>query len=68
MIPPTYMMETLALGPKNAVLERFDPKDVLAEVDELLVHCKVNNISDETITDINVKTLTYVKRCKRMKT
>ena len=60
-------METLALGPKNAVLDRFDPKDVLAEVDGLLYHCKVNNVPDETITDINVKTLTYIKKCKKMK-
>ena len=61
-------METLALGPKNAILDRFDPKDLLAEIDGLLHHCKVNKISDETITDINVKTLAYIKRCKQMKT
>ena len=65
--PPAYVMETLSLGPKNAVLDRFDPKDVLAEVDELLHHCKEKQVSDETITDINVKTLNYIKRCKRMK-
>ena len=33
----------------------------------LLHHCKTNKVSDETITDINVKTLAYIKRCKRMK-
>ena len=67
-LPPTYVMETLSLGPKNAVLDRFDPKDVLAEVDGLLVHCESNGVPDETITDINVKTLTYIKKCRKMKT
>ena len=66
--PPTYVMETLSLGPKNAVLDRFDPKEVLAEVDGLLYHCKKNKVSDEIITDINVKTLTYIKKCKKLKT
>ena len=28
--PPEYVMKTLALGPKNAVLDKFDPKDILA--------------------------------------
>ena len=65
--PPKYVQETLALGPKNAILDRFDPKDLLAEIDSLLHHCKTNKVSDETITDINVKTLAYIKRCKRMK-
>ena len=60
-------METLSLGPKNAVLDRFDPKEVLAEVDGLLYHCKKNKVSDEIITDINVKTLTYIKKCKKLK-
>ena len=60
-------MQTLALGPKNAILDRFDPKELLAEIDDLLDHCKISKISDEMITDINVKTLTYIKRCKQMK-
>ena len=33
-----------------------------------MYHCKKNNVCDETITDINVKTLTYIKKCKKMKT
>ena len=65
--PPAYVLETLSLGPKSAVLDRFDPKDVLAEIDRLLHHCKKENIPDETITDINVKTLNYVKKCKKLK-
>ena len=66
--PPSYVLETLSLGPKNAVLDRFEPKDVLAELDGLLYFCKNNNVSDELITDINVKTLAYIKKCKKMKT
>ena len=65
--PPKYVMQTLALGPKNAILDRFDPKELLAEIDDLLDHCRISKISDEMITDINVKTLTYIKRCKQMK-
>ena len=65
--PPTYVMETLSLGPKNSVLDRFDPKEILVEVDRLLYHCKTKNIADEIITEINVKTLTYIKQCKKMK-
>ena len=37
---PTYVMETLALGPKNAVLDKINHKDILAEVDGLLKHCQ----------------------------
>ena len=62
-----YVLETLALGPKNAVLDRFNPKDILAELDGLLYHCRKNNIPDETITDINVKILTYIKKCRKMR-
>ena len=65
--PPSYVMETLALGPKNAVLDKFNAHDTLAELDMLLNHCKANGVSDETITDINVKTLTYIKKCKQLK-
>ena len=65
--PPTYVLETLSLGPKNAVLDRFEPKDVLVELDGLLSHCKRNNVSKDTITDINVKTLNYIKKCKKKK-
>lgn len=65
--PPSYIMQTLSLGPKNAVLDKFNPHDILAELDELLVHCKRNGISEETVSDINIKTLNYIKRCKKLK-
>ena len=66
--PPGYVLDTLSLGPKNATLDRFNPKDILAELDDLLRFCKRNSVLNDTITDINIKTLTYVKKCKKMKT
>ena len=39
--PPSYVLETLSLGPKNAVLDTFDQKEILAEVDNLLYHCVI---------------------------
>ena len=65
--PPQYVLDTLSLGPKNSVLDRFNPKDVLAEVDLLLAHCKQNNVSQQLMTEINVKTLQYIKKCKKLK-
>ena len=64
--PPSYVLETLSLGPKNAVLDKFNPNDVLVELDELLRYCRQNNMSEESITDINVKTLCYIKRAKKL--
>ena len=66
-IPPAYVLETLSVSPKNAILDRFDPKDILAELNGLLYHCRKKNIPDEIITDINVKTLTYIKKCRKMR-
>ena len=66
--PPYYVLETLSLRPKNAVLDKFDPKDILVELDKFLNFCKSKVVSEETITDINVKTLNYIKSCKKMKT
>ena len=63
--PPQFVMETLLLGSKNPVLTKFDQKDVLAELGELLVYCRKNGVDDATITDINVKTLNYIKKCKK---
>ena len=66
--PPGYVLDTLSLGPKNATLDRFNPKDILAELDDLLRFCKRSSVQNDTITDINIKTLTYIKKCKKMKT
>ena len=32
--PPKYVFQTLALGPKNSILTKFDKNEVLAEVDK----------------------------------
>ncbi len=52
---------------KNAILDMFNEKDVLVEVDGLLYHSKEKKDAMETIIDINVKTLNYVKFCKKQK-
>ena len=63
--PPDYVMKTLSLGPRNAVLDPFDQKDILKELDLFLDHCSELYVPEETITDINVKTLNYIKKCKK---
>ena len=65
--PPNYVMETLSLGPKNCVLEKFNPHDVLVELDDVLRHCKDNGITEYVISDINMKTIGYIKKCKKQK-
>ena len=64
---PTHVINTLSLGPKSAVLDAFNPKDVLAEVDGLLYYCKSKQVNNDIITDINVKTLNYIKKGKKLK-
>ena len=64
---PRYVSDTLALGPKSAILDKFNEKDVLAELDGLLSHCKRYQVNNDIITDINVKTLNYIKKCKKQK-
>ncbi|XP_057300985.1 uncharacterized protein LOC130635620 [Hydractinia symbiolongicarpus] len=60
-------METLALGPRNPIIEKFNKNDVLTGLDDLIRFCKDKKINDELITDINVKTLAYVKKCNKQK-
>ena len=65
---PNYVIQTLALGPRNPVLTRFNEKDVLVELDCFLNFCSDHYIPECTMTDINVKTLSYIKSCKQQKT
>ena len=65
--PPNYVMETLQLGPKNSTLVKFDENNVLAELDKLLNFCKKNEVNEDIISDINVKTLAYIKNCRKQK-
>ena len=41
-------------------LVKFDPKDVLTELDRFIFYCKKQYISYETITVINIKTVNYI--------
>ena len=59
--PPRYVLDTLALGPKNAILDKFDPKETLAQIDSLLFNCKKGKVSGDIINDINVETFKYIK-------
>ena len=53
------------MGPKNPVLEKFDQKVVLAEIDLLLNHLQEKNVSNETIRYINIATINYIKKCSK---
>ena len=61
--PPKYVMDTLSRGWRNPVLGKFDKNDILAELDGLLKYCKDNNVNK----DINIKTLTYIRNCRKQK-
>ena len=66
-IPPKFVLDTLSLGPKNAVLEKFNQNDVLSELDSFIKFCTDREVNDNLITDINIKTLAYIKNCKKQK-
>ena len=61
-------METLALGPRNPTLDKFDKNDILSELDDLIRFCREKELDENIITDINVKTLVYIKKCNKQKT
>ena len=65
--PPQFVIDTLSLGPRSSIMVKFDQSRLLAEVDSLMNFCKKKDLSDELITDINIKTLTYIKNCKKQK-
>ena len=58
---PNYVMQTLAMGPRHPVMDKFNEKDVLVELDGFLKFCKDKHVNNAAITDINVKTLNYIK-------
>ena len=65
--PPKYVLDTLCLGPKNSILNKFEAKDILMELDCFLEFCNKKGIQNDTITEINIKTLNYIKKCKKIK-
>ena len=65
IVPAKYVLDTLALGPKNLVLEKFDRKAMFAEIDLLLNHLQEQNVPNETISNINIATINYIKKCSK---
>ena len=64
---PDYVMQTLAMGPRNPIMDVFDENEVLVELDCFLKFCRKYPIPDSTLTDVNIKTLNYIKTCKKQK-
>ena len=50
------------------MLTKFDQNDVLVQLDKFLSFCKDQKVDDEIITDVNIKTLNYIKKCSKQKT
>ena len=48
-------------------MSKFSQNDVLVELDSFLNYCEKNAIPDSTITEINIKTLNYINKCKKQK-
>ena len=67
VIPPRYVLDTLAIGPNNAVLDMFNSYNVLAELNLLLKKCDHYKISNETINDINIVMVKYIKQASRQR-
>ena len=66
--PPKYLLDTLSMGPKNPILDKFNQKELLAEIDLLLNRLGEANVSNDVLNDINVATLKYVKSCSSQRT
>ena len=64
---PNYVKETLALGPRHPVMKKFNENEILVELDSFLNYCEKHFIPDNTVTEINIKTLNYIKQCKKQK-
>ena len=65
VFPPKYVLDTLVLGPKNPVLEKLGQKVMLAEIDLLLNRLQKQNVSNDVINDINIATISYIKKCSK---
>ena len=66
-VPPKYVLDTLALGPNNSILDKFNSKEMLAELDILLKKCQSSQVSSQIINDINAATIKYIKACSNQK-
>ena len=65
--PPKYVIDVLSMGPKAPIFDHFDSKDILCELDNLIKECKNRSMSEELINEINIKTLKYINKNKKMK-
>ena len=65
VVPPRYVLDTLALGPRNPTLDQFNKNTVLAELDLLLEKCSKVNVPHDTVNDINIAVVRYIKQCEK---
>ena len=61
---PDYVMQTLALGPKNPTLDKFDPNRILAEIDSVLEFCESRVPDPEMKNEMESGTISYNKKAK----
>ena len=66
--PPKYVLDTLSMRRKNPILDKFNQKELLAEIDLLLNQLGKANGSNDVLNDINVATLKYIKNCLSQRT
>ena len=66
--PPKHVLDMLSVGPKDSILDKFNQKELLAEIDLLLNRLGEANVSNDVLNDINVATLKYVKSCSSQRT
>ena len=45
------------------VLDKFNPKETLAQIDALLYNCRKGKVSEDIFNEINVETFKYIKSC-----
>ena len=62
------MLDTLSMGPKNPIFDKFNQKELLAEIDLLLNRLGKANVSNNILNDINVATLKYIKSSSSQRT
>ena len=60
---PKYVLGTLSMGPKNPILDKFNQKELLAEIDLSLNWLGKASVSNDVLNDINLGTWKYVKSC-----
>jgi len=63
--PPQYVLNTLALDPRNPAWDKFNKNTVLAELDLLLAKCKRDNITNNSVNDINIAVVRYIRQCEK---